>query len=92
MKLDGTAIFRRLGEVPHDADFYLTACDQCGQQYLVDEEIMTIYLEPSLQDHALMMDPWPVCRGCGAVDWDLVAATTAQEPWRWAVATDLATD
>lgn len=88
MRLDSLAIFARFGKDPHDADFHLVNCDQCGHQYLVDDEIMTIYLEPTLHDHALLMDPWPPCRGCGAAAWDLAPATVADGAWRWAVASD----
>ena len=48
MRLDWDAIFSRLGQSPHDADFHLMNCDRCGQQYLVDDEVLTLYLDPDL--------------------------------------------
>jgi len=90
MHLNWDAISRRLGQRPHDADFRLMNCDRCGHQYLVDDEILTLYLDPSLREHALMIEgePWPRCRGCGAQDWDLLPAQTATAEWKWAVAAD----
>jgi hypothetical protein len=87
MRLDWDAIFDRLGEQPHDADFQLMNCDRCGHQYLVDDEILRLYLDPTLREHALMAvgEPWPRCRGCGALEWDLVPAETATADWSWAV-------
>ena len=89
MQLDWQAIFRRLGQSPHDADFHLMDCDRCGHQYLVDDEILTLYLDPSLREHVLMIEgePWPRCRGCGAAEWDLVPAESANADWSWAVKT-----
>ncbi len=87
MQLDWDAIFSRLEEQPHDADFQLMSCDRCGHQYLVDDEILRLYLDPTLREHALMAQgyAWPRCRGCGAADWDLVPAETAAADWSWAI-------
>ena len=89
MRIDGNAIFNRLGERPRDADFRLMNCDRCGHQYLVDDEILRLYLDATLREHALMAvgEPWPRCRGCGAAEWDLVPAETVAADWSWAVHT-----
>ena len=88
MRLNWKAIFDRLGEQPHDADFQLMNCDRCGHQYLVDNEVLTLYLDPTLREHALNIEskPWPRCRGCSAADWNLLPAEAAAPQWAWAVA------
>ena len=87
MQLNWDANFSRLEQAPHDADFLLMNCDRCGHQYLVDDEILTLYLDPTLRERALMIQggPWPRCRGCGAENWDLVSAESATPAWKWAV-------
>lgn len=62
-------------------------CDRCGRQHLLDDEIMTLYLDPELTERVLMAqgEPWPRCRGCNAVDWDLEPAYEPSTEWQWAV-------
>jgi hypothetical protein len=84
-------ISRRGGLVLSDSYFSVIACVLCGQQYLYDEELLTIYVNPrDLSDRYLDVsgDESP-CVGCGASEWDTVtldlgSAEVVSGPWGWA--------
>lgn len=84
-------IQRRGGQPTSDSDFVVVACASCGHQYLYDEELLQLYIDP--EDLSVRYlnggKEWPNCSGCSAAHWDFSeldaeSHEVAKGPWAWA--------
>jgi hypothetical protein len=64
--LDYSEILRRGGKNLGDEDFALFKCPNCGQVYLMEYEVDTMYLNPSdLSQRVAVFDSSFACAACG---------------------------
>ena len=91
---DLAAIKRRGGFLCGNDDFAIVRCTFCRCQYLYNEEVLQLYLDPNdLSRRALydQCEDMPPCRDCGLRDWDIEESPqddltgVADGPWAWAL-------
>ncbi len=84
-------IFRRRGQGMGDEDFEFTKCPLCNAIFLVDEEHLTIYLDPD--DLTNREAHGEICPNCvrrwiienrSLTDWDVTWDEFEQSDWSWA--------
>jgi hypothetical protein len=92
--LNNRAIAARGVFVGPDDDFEIVRCASCGCQYLYNDEILMLYLEPTdLSQHVFYIEgeTIPPCRRCKKVGWTIESIpdedveSAVEGPWSWSL-------
>ena len=95
IEIDNLAVQRRGGITCGNDDFSVVRCTKCGSQYLYNDEILQLYLDPNDATVSVLYakgEHIPPCRGCGDGNWtideipDDESAMVMDGPWAWAIA------
>lgn len=86
-------IQRRGGELCGNDDFEIVRSTCCGREYLCNNEVLTIYLNPadlSIRYLDAEDEPLPRCESCGSIAWEYNAIPDTDEAvrrgmWSWAL-------
>ena len=86
-------IRKRGGKLCGNDDFEIVRSTCCGREYLCNNEVLTLYLDPADLSVCYLDaegEPLPRCEGCGSTSWAYNAIQEPDEavrggPWSWAL-------